>query len=143
MGMLFVSLCSWLNRYLIRYKKNLKALYIVHPSTWPRLILGTMNAVIRYSSGNCINRYIGNGFIFLGLTLWAKQQKRLQSCITLFLVPNLVPRCITLTTCLIWPESFLSTRSTSHQPSISKTFLFFLFLLNVNQMRIFFTRNPR
>ncbi|KFH69638.1 hypothetical protein MVEG_04444 [Podila verticillata NRRL 6337] len=29
-----------------RYKKNLKALYIVHPSTWPRLILGTMNAVI-------------------------------------------------------------------------------------------------
>ncbi|KAG0367986.1 Rho GTPase activation protein [Gamsiella multidivaricata] len=29
-----------------RYKKNLKALYVVHPSTWPRLILGTMNAVI-------------------------------------------------------------------------------------------------
>ncbi|KAF9577658.1 hypothetical protein BGW38_007002, partial [Lunasporangiospora selenospora] len=29
-----------------KYKKNLKALYIVHPSTWPRLILGTMNAVI-------------------------------------------------------------------------------------------------
>ncbi|KAG0021009.1 hypothetical protein BGZ80_003214 [Entomortierella chlamydospora] len=29
-----------------RFKKNLKALYVVHPSTWPRLILGTMNAVI-------------------------------------------------------------------------------------------------
>ncbi|KAG0308325.1 hypothetical protein BGZ98_008307 [Dissophora globulifera] len=28
-----------------RYKKNLKALYIVHPSTWPRIILGTMNAL--------------------------------------------------------------------------------------------------
>ncbi|KAF9164663.1 hypothetical protein DFQ27_009268 [Actinomortierella ambigua] len=29
-----------------RYKKNLKALYIVHPTTWARLILTTMNAVI-------------------------------------------------------------------------------------------------
>ncbi|ORY97094.1 Rho GTPase activation protein [Lobosporangium transversale] len=28
------------------HKKNLKALYIVHPSTWPRLILGTMNSII-------------------------------------------------------------------------------------------------
>ncbi|KAG0206781.1 hypothetical protein BGX28_001854 [Mortierella sp. GBA30] len=41
-GWLFKAYRS-LNR---RYKKNLKALYIVHPSTWPRLILGTMNAVI-------------------------------------------------------------------------------------------------
>ncbi|KAF9978277.1 hypothetical protein BGZ73_003084 [Actinomortierella ambigua] len=29
-----------------RFKKNLKALYIVHPTTWARLILTTMNAVI-------------------------------------------------------------------------------------------------
>ncbi|KAF9896386.1 hypothetical protein BX616_007557, partial [Lobosporangium transversale] len=31
------------------HKKNLKALYIVHPSTWPRLILGTMNSIIRHN----------------------------------------------------------------------------------------------
>ncbi|ORX94581.1 RhoGAP-domain-containing protein [Basidiobolus meristosporus CBS 931.73] len=29
-----------------KYKKNLKNLYVVHPSRWPRLILDTMNIVI-------------------------------------------------------------------------------------------------
>ncbi|KAK3829692.1 MAG: Rho GTPase activation protein [Linnemannia gamsii] len=42
-----------------RYKKNLKALYIVHPSTWPRLILGTMNAVISPKFGAKVH-YIDN-----------------------------------------------------------------------------------
>ncbi|KAF9425011.1 hypothetical protein BGZ94_007926 [Podila epigama] len=42
-----------------RYKKNLKALYIVHPSTWPRLILGTMNAVISPKFGAKVH-YINN-----------------------------------------------------------------------------------
>ncbi|KAF9924998.1 hypothetical protein FBU30_005162 [Linnemannia zychae] len=42
-----------------RYKKNLKALYIVHPSTWPRLILGTMNAVISPKFGSKVH-YIDN-----------------------------------------------------------------------------------
>ncbi|KAF9941229.1 hypothetical protein BGZ65_004474 [Modicella reniformis] len=42
-----------------RYKKNLKALYIVHPSTWPRLILGTMNAIISPKFGAKVH-YIDN-----------------------------------------------------------------------------------
>ncbi|KAF9431687.1 hypothetical protein BGZ76_011837 [Entomortierella beljakovae] len=42
-----------------RFKKNLKALYIVHPSTWPRLILGTMNAVISPKFGAKVH-YIDN-----------------------------------------------------------------------------------
>ncbi|KAI1320971.1 hypothetical protein EDD11_009294 [Mortierella claussenii] len=42
-----------------RYKKNLKALYIVHPSTWPRIILGTMNAVISPKFGAKVH-YIDN-----------------------------------------------------------------------------------
>ncbi|KAK9767849.1 hypothetical protein K7432_002031 [Basidiobolus ranarum] len=29
-----------------KYKKNLKNLYVVHPSRWPRLILDTMNVVV-------------------------------------------------------------------------------------------------
>ncbi|KAH7049721.1 Rho GTPase activation protein [Linnemannia elongata] len=54
-GWLFKAYRS-LNR---RYKKNLKALYIVHPSTWPRLILGTMNAVISPKFGSKVH-YIDN-----------------------------------------------------------------------------------
>ncbi|KAF9346132.1 hypothetical protein BGX34_004161, partial [Mortierella sp. NVP85] len=42
-----------------RYKKNLKALYIVHPSPWPRLILGTMNAIISPKFGAKVH-YIDN-----------------------------------------------------------------------------------
>ncbi|KAF9910734.1 hypothetical protein EC991_005719 [Linnemannia zychae] len=54
-GWLFKAYRS-LNR---RYKKNLKALYIVHPSTWPRIILGTMNAVISPKFGAKVH-YIDN-----------------------------------------------------------------------------------
>ncbi|KAG0049232.1 hypothetical protein BGZ83_005931 [Gryganskiella cystojenkinii] len=50
-GWLFKAYRS-LNR---RYKKNLKALYIVHPSTWPRLILGTMNAIISPKFGQKVH----------------------------------------------------------------------------------------
>ncbi|KAF8937377.1 Rho GTPase activation protein [Dissophora ornata] len=42
-----------------RYKKNLKALYIVHPSTWPRLIFGTTNALISPKFGAKVH-YIDN-----------------------------------------------------------------------------------
>ncbi|GJJ68354.1 hypothetical protein EMPS_00700 [Entomortierella parvispora] len=50
-GWLFKAYRS-LNR---RYKKNLKALYIVHPSTWPRLLLSTMNAVVSPKFGQKVH----------------------------------------------------------------------------------------
>ena len=41
----------------VRYKKNLKALYVVHPTTFIRVIWNLFRPFIRYNVSNCRLRH--------------------------------------------------------------------------------------